>query len=185
MLQLRSIRPDDDPFFKMPDVWTFVCEGEEGWAINMYRSHHTDSKKKKAGVTVFDGRVRLTVDQDLWADAKQGCMFSNFTLAHEFGHVALNHHAQFAGIRNFRLSEGRAGMLSNKPPNETELEANYAAVFFQCGKFLEEQGWTDYELARRAYSDSHYVKRARSIVQLGVFRDELEKLTVPRKRVIL
>jgi hypothetical protein len=130
-------------------------------------------------------RVRLTVDQDLWADAKQGCMFSNFTLAHEFGHVALNHHAQFAGIRNFRLSEGRAGMLSNKPPNETELEANYAAVFFQCGKFLEEQGWTDYELARRAYSDSHYVKRARSIVQLGVFRDELEKLTVPRKRVIL
>ena len=184
MLSLRRELYGDNDFFKMPEPWETLCDVGEGWAIKTYRSDETKDFKRKAGVVQFDHRVTLTVDEGLMATAQQGCKLSNFILAHEFAHVALDHHARSAVTKNFQLFAGPSGM-SNSPPTVEELEANYAAVFFQCGAALLNTHLSPVELAHRAFSDVYYVKKAQAIVRLDVFQRELCRPKPQYERVVL
>ena len=171
----------DKDFFRMDEFWEYLCDESGRWSINTYRSNETEDFKRKAGVVAFGDRVTLTVDEKLMARAKQGCKLSNFILAHEVGHLTLNHHARSAVTKNFQLFAGPSGM-SNLPPTLEELEANYAAVFFQCGVALSDARWDPIQLAHRAFSDVSYVKKAQAIIRLGEFQRKLcrQKPTFPR-----
>ena len=181
MISVRRMYCADNDFFRMDEFWEYLCDEGNKWSINTYRSNETEDFKRKAGVIAFRDRVTLTVDEKLMARAKQGCKLSNFILAHEVGHLALNHHARSAVTKNFQLFSGPRGM-SNLPPTLEELEANYAAVFLQCGVALLDPKWDPLQLARRAFTDVAYVKKAQAIVRLDVFQRELtrERPTFPR-----
>mgnify|MGYP000852453242 CR=1 FL=1 len=170
--QMIALRRDfciDADFFKMSDVWKYLCDGDGDWAINTYRSDETEDFKRKAAVVALGHRVTLTVDEKLMEKATQGCRLSGFILAHELSHVALGHHQRAAVTKNFQLFAGPCGM-SNLPPTVEELEANYAAVFFQCGVALSDGRWDAVRLANRAFSDIDYVRKAQAIVRLDVFQ---------------
>lgn len=184
MLSHRRTLFDDTDFFKMPGVWEYLCEESDDWQIKTYRSAETEDFKRKAGVVAFGNRVTLTVDAMLMERARQGCKLSNFILAHELGHLALDHHSNSAVTKNFQLFAGPQG-LANIPPTLEELEANIAAVFFQCGTALMDNRWTATELAHRAYSDVYYVGKVQRIVQLDVFQRELNKPRPTIERVVL
>lgn len=174
----------DGDFFRMDEFWEDLCDEGGQWTMKTYRSSETQDFKRKAGVSKFGDRVTLTVDENLMARAKQGCKLSNFILAHEAGHLALDHHASGAVTKNFQLFAGPIGM-SNLPPTVEELEANYAAVFLQCGVALQDTRWDAVQLAHRAYSDVTYVKKAQAIVKLEVFQRELGRSRPIFPRVVL
>lgn len=184
MLWFRRELYADHDFFKMPEVWETLCEDIEHWSINTYKSNQLEDYKRKAGVIAFGDRVTLTADEKLLENAWKGCKLSNFILAHELGHLALNHHARSAVTKNFQLFAGPNGM-SNIPPTVEELETNFAAVFFQCGSTLEDARWTALQLANRAFSDVNYVKKAQAMVRLEVFKRELWLKRQAHPRVIL
>jgi hypothetical protein len=184
MISVRRIFCADTEFFRMTDFWKDQCEGSDRWSIRTYRSTDTRGYMRPAGVIAFDDRVGLTVDESLWRKAEGGCPFSNFTLAHEVGHLALDHHAHSATTKNFKLSASSRGM-ANIPPTLEERETNFAAVFLQCGTALFDQRWSAVDLARRAFSDVYYVQKAQSCVQLDVFKREFYKPKKPVQRVIL
>tara|TARA_Y100000815_G_scaffold20470_1_gene17498 strand:- start:157 stop:738 length:582 start_codon:yes stop_codon:yes gene_type:complete len=167
----RELYSDGD-FFKVPDAWEKICEGNNKWRTQTYRTEKVEDYKRKAGIVVLDDFVTLSVDDRLMENARKGCKLSNYILAHEIGHLVLDHHAQNAVIKNFQLFSGPNGM-SNMPPTKEEMEANIAAVFFQCGVALEDSALEALPLAHRACTDVGYVKRAQRIVQLDVFQKEL------------
>ena len=174
----------DSEYFKMPEPWKRMCEAGDNWSIKTYRANEMEDYKRKAAVVAFDGRVKLTLDERLMEKAEQGCMFSNFVLAHEWGHLLLDHHGKGAVTKNFQLYSGPGGML-NIPPTLEELETHYAAVFFQCGIALKSKHLSALELAMRAYSDPKYVKKAQGIVRLEAFERELSRPKPKYERVIL
>jgi hypothetical protein len=174
----------DNQFFKMTDVWEQLCQESSLWSIKTYRSSETDDLSPKAGVMVFGDRTTLVTDERLLVLAQAGCMFSNFTLAHELGHVALDHHARGAVVKNFQLYIG-PDRIANEPPTLEEYETNFAAVFFQCGVALADRRWSALDLARRAFSDVYYVGKAQRIVQLDVFQRHLNRPKPVYERIIL
>lgn len=185
--KMISVRRDfcaDTEFVRMTDFWKHVCGDTDGWSIRTYRPTGTREYTRPAGVIAFDDRVRLTVDESLWRKAEDGCPFSNFILAHELGHVELDHHAGNAKTKHFRLTANSWDM-ANIPPTLEELETNFAAVFLQCGVTLFDTRWSALDLARRAFSDVDYVRRAQSCVQLDVFKREFYKPKKPVPREIL
>ena len=184
MLWARRELYTDSEFFKMPEAWARICGERSSWSINAYRSNKIEHHKPRAGVVMFDDCLILTVDERLMEQARQGCGLSNFILAHELGHVALDHHARHAVTKNFQLFVGPSGK-ANLPPTLEELEANYAAVFFQCGVALLDPKWDPVDLARRAFSDVDYVRKAQAIVRLEAFQRELNRPKPKRERVIL
>jgi hypothetical protein len=184
MVSCRRLNFGDNEYFRMTDVWRDLSDEEGRWSVKAYQSKETEDYKRKAGVIAFADRVTLIVDEKLWANADRGCKLSNFILAHELGHVALDHHARSMVIKNFQLFAGPSGM-SNLPPTPEELEANLAAVFFQCGVALMDPKLDPVQLAHRAFSDVYYVKKAQRIVQLEVFQRELQKLKTNYPRVVL
>jgi len=127
----------------------------------------------------------MTVDGRLVESARLGAKLSNFILAHEIGHLALDHHKENKVVRHFQLFTDASGMKANLSPTLEELEANYAAVFFQCGVTLLESKWEPERLADRAKTDLYYVKLAQRIVQLDVFKNELARISKRSERVIL
>ena len=177
-LWLRRELYKDDEFFKVPDAWDAICGENEKWKTNTYRTKQVEDFKLKAGTVVLGDSVTLTVDERLMGNARKGCKLANYMLAHEIGHLMLDHHAKGAITKNFQLFAGPNGM-SNLPPALEEMEANFAAVFFQCGVALEDKRLEPVQLAHRAFSDVYYVKKAQKIVQLDVFQRELHR---PRKR---
>ncbi len=184
MLSLRRELYCDSDFFKMTEVLRTLCDVGEGWSIKTYRSNEMEDFRRRAGVIVFEGEVIISVDERLMENADPGCKLSNFILAHEIGHLALDHHARSAVTKNFQLFAGPSGMV-NSPPTQEELEANYAAVFFQCGPALADTRWSPLDLANRAFSDVLYVKKAQAIVRLDVFQRELIRPKPNRERVVL
>lgn len=184
MLPVRREFCADSDFIKLPEVWEELCGVSDEWSIKTYRSNEQDDLKLKAGLVVFENRVILTADERLLANAKRGCSFSNFILAHELGHLALNHHARGAVTKNFQLAVGKYGN-SIQPPDSEEMSANYAAVFFQCGPSLTDPRWSAKELAKRAYSDVGYVKKAQRIVRLDVFQREVNRAKPKHERLVL
>jgi len=180
---VRRLFCGDAEFFKMTDYWEDLCEDNDSWRINQYRSGQTEDFARRAGVVEFEDRVTLTVDETLWADAKKGKWFFNFMLAHEAGHLMLDHHSNGAVMKNFKLF-GPDG-TANIPPTAEELETNYAAVFLQCGPALAGTRWTDLELARKAYSDPRYIEKARRAMKVQAFQDHLRRPKPSRGRVVL
>jgi hypothetical protein len=174
----------DNEFFRMTELLEWLCEGSERWSIKTYRSGEQENFKPAARVTAFFDRVTLTVDERLWRDAEQGGKLSNYILAHELGHLALGHHARNAGTKHFQLFAGPDGMI-NRPTNEKEFEANLAAVFFQCGVALCDVRWHPVQLAHRAFSDVHYVRKAQAYVQFSIFQQELNRRKKNWQRVVL
>ena len=173
----------DHEFFKMTDFWEELCEGSETWSVRTYRSGIGEDFARKAGVIAFADRVTLSVDEKLWADARKGKWFFNFMLAHEAGHLILDHHARGAVTKNFQLY-GPEGTV-NLPPNAEELETNYAAVFLQCGVALMKPDLSDLQLARKAYSDRTYIEKARKAVKLEAFQRILNRPKPIRERGVL
>ncbi|MDF1855430.1 hypothetical protein [Pseudooceanicola sp.] len=184
MLAIRRVAYADDEFFRMDEFWEDLCADSDKWSIKRYRSDTVEDYKRKAGVIAFEDRVTLIADERLMENARRGCPFSNFILAHEAGHLGLDHHAKSGVIKNFQLFAGPNGM-SNLPPTVEELEANYAAVFLQCGVALIDKRWEPMQLARRAYCEVRSVKKAQRLVQLEVFQRELNRPKPKSQRVIL
>lgn len=184
MLAFRRDFCADNQFFRMSDVWDYFCDTTEDWKINTYRSRESEDHKRKAGVVSLGHSVTLTVDERLMELARQGCKLSNFILAHEIGHLGLDHHATGAVTKNFQLFAASFGM-SNLPPTLEELEANYAAVFFQCGVALFDERLSALHLANRAWSDVEYVRKAQAVVRLEVFKRELALPNPVYPRIVL
>ena len=175
---------DDEKFFKMTDFLEFVCGDTAEWKIKLFASSQGQDFKRKAGVVALGTRATITVDERIWEGAKRGERFFNYMLAHEVGHLLLNHHAQNAVTKNFQLYQGPNGLV-NVPPTAEELEANYAAVFLQCGVALLDPRWDAMELARRAFSDPTWVKKAMRAVRVEEFRKQLNRPKPVRKRIVL
>ena len=184
VISCRRMFCADNEFFRMTEFWEDLCDEGGRWSIKTYRSNLSDDFKRKAGVIAFGDRVTLTVDEKLVANAKDGCKLSNFILAHEMGHIALDHHAKGAVTKNFQLFAGPSGM-SNLPPTLEELETNYAAVFLQCGVALMDPRLDAVQLAHRAFSDVYYVRKAQKVVQLEVFQRLLNRPKRIYERAIL
>jgi hypothetical protein len=181
MLAARRGFCADHVFFKMPEFWDDLCDEEGKWSIRTYRSSETDELRRRAGVSAFAGRITLTVDEKLLERANNGCKFSNYVLAHEVGHLALEHFNE--RTKNFALY-GPNGTW-NAPPNTEELEANLAAVFLQCGIALLDRRWDTIQLANRAFSDITSVRNAQRFVRLELFQSLLNRPKPKLQRVIL
>jgi hypothetical protein len=184
MISARREYCADQDFIRMDKVWEDLCDEGSAWSIKTYKSKETEDFKRKAGLIVFGDRAILSVDEKLMENAKRGCKLSNFILAHELGHIALDHHKNSKVVKHFQLFAGPNGM-SNLPPTIEELEANYAAVFFQCGVTLLNPKWDPVQLAHRAFTDVYSVKNAQRLVQLDVFRRELNRPKPTFERVVL
>lgn len=184
MIGYRRIYCEDTKFFRMTDVWNWLADSEGEVKIKTYRTENAEDYKRKAGVVAFGKRSTLVVDKKLLENADDGCKLSNFMLAHEFAHLALDHHAQGAVVKNFQLFATASGS-ANIPPTKEEYEANLAAVFFQCGVALLNPTLDPLTLAHRAHSDVTEVKKATRMCRLDVFRDELKRQTYGVKRVVL
>ncbi|MEM9582061.1 MAG: M48 family metalloprotease [Pseudomonadota bacterium] len=168
----------------MPQAWEAICEGNPDWKTRVYKTRSVEDYQRRAGVITFDDRVTLSVDEKLLTNAERGCKLSNFILAHEVGHLALDHHAEQAVIKNFQLFSGSTG-LANIPPTLEEYEANFAAIVFQCGAALLQEGISALDLANRAYSDVRWVKKVQLMVQSEAFKKELQKPNESLGRVVL
>lgn len=173
----------DDENFKMTDVWKYLCEGGSDWKIKFYRRPQTEANGPQAAVAEFDYKVRLTVSEELWAEAERGDGRSNFILAHELGHIGRRHNAQFP-TRHFDPAVSADG-LSFVPKSYFEKEADFAAVAFQCGVTLLDSQLSAAELANRAFCDVEQVRKAQRMVQLDVFRRELARPRPVYPRVVL
>ncbi|MEL6619948.1 MAG: hypothetical protein AAFP16_13800, partial [Pseudomonadota bacterium] len=144
--------------------------------------------QKRAAVAALDDCIALSTSNQFWDHAERGALFQNFILAHEIGHLILDHHATGAVNKNFKLFDDETG-IANIPPTVEELEANYAAVFFQCGVTLLAPGLNAkkdaYRIARKAFSDPFYVEKAIKICQLDAFTSEWQRLSTGIQRVVL
>ncbi|WP_300064027.1 hypothetical protein [uncultured Roseobacter sp.] len=182
LLSYRRLYRDDDEFFTMGEMWEDLASDIDEVSIKFFEDRDGECLKR-AGVIHFDGRTTLVLPQSSLTKAKRGSRFVNFTLAHEFSHVALGHHDDKPRIMNFQLSDEM--IRKNLPPTVEEYEANLGAIFLQCGVALFDTTLSPATLAARAYTEEHYVKNAMRICRLNEFRQELEKLAQDRPRVVL
>ena len=173
----------DNEYFKMTDVWKELCDCSSEWKIKLYKRGQKNLDRPQAAVAQFDHHVRLTVSEELWADAEYGDGLANFILAHELGHIERRHNARFA-TRHFQMDSSANGHVI-LPKSYFEKEADFAAVAFQCGMALLDCNFCNAILTRLAFSDLEQVQKAQGMVQLDVFRQELACLRAVYPRVIL
>ncbi|WP_295077153.1 hypothetical protein [Tabrizicola sp.] len=183
MVSCRRNYCADDEFFKMSDVWEYLCDGGNEWKIKSFHQLPDQALRPKAAVTEFDHIVRLIVESGLWSRAQQGDKLSNFVLAHEAGHLQLRHNSRTA-VRHFMMVAGEKGN-SVIPQDYFELEANFAAVVFQSGVALLDVSLSSNELARRAFSDVAQVKKVQAMVRTEVFMRELNRPRPSYPRAVL
>jgi hypothetical protein len=163
----------DNQFVKMNDVWKDLCDESGEWKIKFYRRGPKDLDRPQAAVAEFNHRVRLTVSEELWAEAESGDGVANFILAHEIGHIELRHNARFA-TRHFQMAASADGHVI-LPKSYFEKEADFAAVALQCGNALLDRSLSAAELSRLAFSDLEQVEKAQRMVQSKVFIAELNR----------
>jgi hypothetical protein len=184
MVGCRRYAYSDQEFFKMSDYLKELCSEEsDGVRIKTFKTNPKEDFRRKVGVIEFGNSVIFSMDERFLTKADQGCYLCNYIIAHEIGHLALRHHEKNAKILNFQLTKGQSG-YANLPPTDEELEANYAAVFFQCGIALFDDNYTPQQLARLACSDPRYVEKAQKMVRLARFQ-ELRRNKPRYPRVIL
>ena len=183
MISCRRDFSEDDEFFKMTDVWEYLCGDSDEWKIKFFHQRPSQALRPQAAVSEFDHRVRLMVEVGLWSNAQRGDKLSNFVLAHEAGHLQLRHNSRTA-VRHFLMVSGEKGN-SVVPQDYFELEANFAAVVFQCGVALLDPKISASDLARRAFSDVAQVKMVQAMVRTEVFLRELNRPRPTYERVVL
>lgn len=183
MISCRRESFADNEFFKMTDLWKDLCEGSNEWKVKFYRRGPRDLDRPQAAVAEFNHRVRLTVSEELWAEAESGDGVANFILAHEIGHIELRHNARFA-TRHFQMAATANGHLI-LPKSYYEKEADFAAVAFQCGIALLDRSRSGAELSKSAFSDQEQVEKAQRMVQSRVFLAELNRPRAAYPRVVL
>ena len=93
----------DNHFFKLPSFLSWLFGDDENWTIRLFHSSQGKDHIRKAAIVAFDGLVTLTVDQVIWDGAERVNWFDNFILAHEVGHLGLDHHRKSAVTKNFQL----------------------------------------------------------------------------------
>lgn len=184
MLSLRRDLLADGTFVRAIDIWEELSEDDPKWKTKLVRSGKGEDYARRLGIVAFGDFVTLIIDEFLWQKAKSGCMFTNFLVAHELTHLGLDHHARNAVTKNYQIYSGPNGMC-NIPPTAEEYETNLGAVFFQCGMALFDESLSDLELARRSFSDPNYVKKARRMVRLEAFQNELNRPRPQYPRVVL
>lgn len=182
-ISLRDGYAGAHEFFRMPELWEYVSD-DDLVRVRTYASRPNEITRRKASAIRFGDRVTLIVDEDYWARARLGENFPNFTLAHEFCHVGLDHHTNGAGVKNFQLTARQAD-FANIPPNEEEFEANFAAVVLQCGNALLASHVDPRNLAKRAFSDYLWVEKVVQFCRLEAFQRELNRPRPVYPRVIL
>jgi Zn-dependent peptidase ImmA (M78 family) len=181
---------DDTKFFKMNDVWEFLCqecedeEQKQKLRMKVFAASKDDPSANSAGVVAFNGSSTLVVSSAMLERAKAGHPLANFQLAHELAHLVLDHHKVSATVKQFRLTK-RANVNVVSPPNEEELEANFAAVSFQCGVLLLMPNPDPKYISRRAHCDEYQVAQAVKFTSLDVFRNELARQSQGIERIIL
>jgi Zn-dependent peptidase ImmA (M78 family) len=161
-----------------------MAERQGGPTIKTYKPDTSRELRLRAGVIAFEDQITLVADERLVRRAKEGCKQANFVLAHELGHLGLNHHARGTVVKNFQLFSRKSDM-ANIPPTVEELEANYAAVFFQCGVALLDDRIETMDLAHRAFTDVYTLKKVRELVRLDAFKRELHRPKLLVERVVL
>ncbi len=194
IVSIRRCYAADHEFFRMEEVWrdlageSFDDEGGEELPLQInikeYESPANEDYKRKAAIIAFGNRATVVVDQRMMTSARKGDGLDNFILAHEFAHMALEHHAQFAAIRNFMLSQTSNGGRVI-PPDEMELEANFAAVLFLCGPSILEKRADARSLAKKASCDLSELKKVLSYLKVEELRRTIEKARSGIERVIL
>lgn len=182
MLWHRREFCSDNEFFKMVDYWDWLAKELPEISIKKFVAR--GRAELKAGVVCFNNRSTLIVPTEMLKKSGEGEKLSNFTLAHEFAHIALDHHAKGAVVKHFQLINTSTG-VANVPPNIEELEANFAAVFFQIGVALLAPNADPIALANRANTDVTYTRKAIAICSLPEFQREFSKLQHSIERVIL
>ena len=183
MLGIRREYYPDSQFFRTVDVWDQLAS-DSVVKIKTYKSADTEDFKRRAAVIVFEDQIKLVVDERLLFEARKGGRLYNYILAHELAHLALNHQDRGQIVKHFQLFDSKNGM-ANIPPTNEEREANWGAVFFQCGVALFGQSVNPLELARRSCSDIESVKKAVAICRLEAFQREFNKPSKSLGRVIL
>ena len=183
MILLRGGYVGEFEFFRMTELWESLAD-DKIVRIRTFKPRSSDVNRRKASAIRFGDQVTLSVDNDYWERALRGENFPNFTLAHEFGHIELNHHTNQAGTKNFQLTARQAD-FANIPPNEEEFEANLAAVALQCGTALLNRGVDAEDLAKRASSDYTWVKKVVQFCKLEAFQNEINRPRPTYPRVIL
>jgi len=189
MVDLRRQWFEDNEFFMMSDVLERLCDcetdgSEDVWRIKTFKRNPANDFSRKVGVITFEGSVTLSMDQRFLEKARKGCKLCNFILAHEIGHLALEHHDTNAKIMNFQLYKGPKG-FSNFPPTKEELEADYAAFFFQCGVALADHSLSPKQLSKWAYLEQGYVGKAQKMVRLPEFQRILNRPKPKYPRILL
>lgn len=187
MISHRRLFCSDDQYLRMPDVFetlTEITEPDFKFRIKRYSSGNDEDKALKASVIAFNGQATLTVSRRLYEDASNGCLSSNFTLAHEFAHLVLGHHGRNATTMHFQTTR-ISGMNKRVAPDEMELETDYAAVFFLCGVALLNRNESARELARRACCDVYQVEKALKICRLEPFLSKLRAAESTTSRIVL
>ena len=169
---------------KMPEVWARLSDGNENWKLKIAKAKEGEDWKRKASIIEFDGSVTLISDETLWENAKRGRGLENFLIAHEIGHLILDHHKKSAMVKHFQLKETKVGM-ARIPESIEEREADFAGVFFQCGTALLDRKVDALTLARNAFSDALEIKKVQRLVHLGVFQRELQRPRRKHERVVL
>lgn len=189
MAVLRSYYATSDEAISMADVWEDLASTEfeetDEFKTQIKFFSGNEEHNRKAGIITFASRITLIVSHGFWRLARGNQWLQNFLLAHEFVHVALDHHANAAVVKHFKLDSSN-GVNANIPPTWEEFETNVAAVFFQCGDALFEKEKYAFELAAKYRTDKHYVERLQRLCQSQAFQGELgNQMAFKPKRVVL
>lgn len=191
MIDRRRDYVADTEFLRMDQYWRdLACEDFDQRErdhlpmkieIKEYESPPDEDYKRKAGIIALGNSVKVVVDRRMMASASAGDKLDNFTLAHEFTHLALDHLAQHAAIKNFQLKQvSNGGRII--PPDEVELEAHVGAVYFLCGPAILNPKADARSLSDRARCDQYQIEKVLRWLRVSEFRDELERDLAERER---
>lgn len=180
VFSVRRLVCRDNEFPGALAFWEALGENNPNFTMKVY----PERVKNKAGIIAFEERVKLLISRDFVDRAKRGETLSNFILAHEFCHVALDHHGHAAVIKNFDLSLRSDGFAIEAPDDE-ELETNYATVFLLCGPAIMDASIDAVVLAKKAHCDIRFVKKAVAGMRLPEFKAEWDRLQRKIERVTL
>lgn len=189
MVDLRNYYVASGEVVSMTEVWEDLASTEfdetDEFKTRIKFFSGDEEHDRKAAVIAFASKITLVVSKGFWSLACNKGMLQNFLLAHEFSHIALDHHSKAAAIKHFKLDASH-GTYANIPPTWEEFETNVAAVFFQCGDALLEKEKLALDIAVKFRTDAYYVGRLQKLCQSQTFRDELDKqLGQKPKRVVL
>ena len=159
----------------MPDVLADIAEDESLFRIKTFSAERDENGRRKATIFSKFGVSVLVADAAIFEKSSNEGALNNFTLAHEFSHLALGHHDDGSVSKHF---EFRKVGTNNARVAETdqEFETDFAAVVFLCGPRLLQRDFPSSSLARWAKCDQQMIEKARKICFQDSFIEALSKL---------